>query len=165
MIQRKQTLFLLLAVIVCALGLFFPIGSIAPEGMGTDSMVYNLGVVTGEGGLAVSATCIPLFVLLSVTAILSLVTIFLYKNRKVQMSICKCTMLLQVLWVIDYVLILLGIIPIPEVQGKMGIEFAACLPIVSLILVAMAYKGVNDDEKLVRAADRIRKSPDYSKKC
>ncbi len=50
MIQRKQTLFLLLAVIVCALGLFFPIGSIAPEGMGTDSMVYNLGVVTGEGG-------------------------------------------------------------------------------------------------------------------
>ena len=150
MIQRKQTLFLLLAVIVCALGLFFPIGSIAPEGMGTDSMVYNLG------GLAVSATCIPLFVLLSVTAILSLVTIFLYKNRKVQMTICKCTMLLQVLWVIDYVLILLGIIPIPEVQGKMDIEFAACLPIVSLILVAMAYKGVNDDEKLVKAADRIR---------
>ena len=113
MIQRKQTLFLLLAVIVCALALFFPIGSIAPEEMGTDSMVYNLGVVTGEGALAVSATCIPLFVLLSVTAILSLVTIFLYKNRKVQMSICKCTMLLQVLWVIDYVLILLGIIPIP----------------------------------------------------
>ena len=30
MIQRKQTLFLLLAVIVCALALFFPIGSIAP---------------------------------------------------------------------------------------------------------------------------------------
>ena len=156
MIQRKQTLFLLLAVIVCALGLFFPIGSIAPEGMGTDSMVYNLGVVTGEGGLAISATCIPLFVLVSVTAILSLVTIFLYKNRKVQMSICKCTMLLQVLWVIDYVLILLGIIPVPEVQGKMDIEFAACLPIVSLILVAMAYKGVDDDEKLVKAADRIR---------
>ena len=119
MIQRKQNPVLLLAVIVCALGLFFPIGSIAP-GMGTDSMVYNLGVVTGEGGLAVSATCIPLFVLLSVTAILSLVTIFLYKNRKVQMSICKCTMLLQVLWVIDYVLILLGIIPIPEVRGQDG---------------------------------------------
>ncbi len=29
MIQRKQTLFLLLAVIVCALGLFLPIASIA----------------------------------------------------------------------------------------------------------------------------------------
>ena len=156
MIQRKQTLFLLLAVIVCALCQFLPVGSIEPKGMGADSLIYNLGVVMGDGGLAISTTCIPLFVLLSVTAILSLVTIFLYKNRKVQMSICKCTMLLQVMWVIDYVLILLGIIPIPEVHGKMGIEFAACLPIVSLILVAMAYKGVNDDEKLVKAADRIR---------
>ena len=57
------------------------------------------------------------------------------------MSICKCTMLLQVLWVIDYVLILLGIIPIPGDSGsRWAIEFAACLPIVSLILVAMAYK-------------------------
>ena len=156
MIQRKQTLFLLLAVIVGALGLFFPIGCIAPEGMGTDSMVYNLGVVTGEGGLAISATCIPLFVLLSVTAILSLVTIFLYKNRKVQMSICKNAMLLNALWVLDYALILFGIIPIPEVEGKVNIEFAACLPIVSIILLAMAYKGVNEDEKLVKAADRIR---------
>ena len=156
MIQRKQTLFLLLAVIVCALALFFPIGSIAPEEMGTDSMVYNLGVVTGEGALAVSATCIPLFVLLSVTAILSLVTIFLYKNRKVQMSICKNAMLLNALWVLDYALILFGIIPVPEVEGKVNIEFAACLPLVSIILLAMAYKGVNDDEKLVKAADRIR---------
>ena len=71
MIQRKQTLFLLLAVIVCALALFFPIGSIAPEEMEQTVWFTMLGVVTGEGALAVSATCIPLFVLLSVTAILS----------------------------------------------------------------------------------------------
>ena len=72
------------------------------------------------------------------------------------MSNCKNAMLLNVLWLIDYVLILFGIIPIPEVEGKVSIEFAACLPIVSIILLAMAYKGVNDDEKLVKAADRIR---------
>ena len=114
MIQRKQTLFLLLAVIVCALGLYFPIGSIAPEGMGTDSMVYNLGVVTGEGGLAVSATCIPLFVLLSVTAILSLVTIFLYKNRKVQMSICKNSMMLNAISFHDFAKIIFCIINFHE---------------------------------------------------
>ena len=156
MIQRKQTLFLLLAVIVCALCLFLPVGSVEPKGMGADSLIYNLGVVMGDGGLAISTTCIPLFVLLSVTAILSLVTIFLYRNRKVQMSICKNAMLLNALWVLDYALILFGIIPIPEVEGKVNIEFAACLPIVSIILLAMAYKGVNDDEKLVKAADRIR---------
>ena len=154
--QRQQTLFLLVAVILSALCRVLPVRSGEPKGMGADSLVYNLGVVMGDGGLAVSTTCIPLFVLLSVTAILSLVTIFLYKNRKVQMSICKNAMLLNVLWLIDYVLILFGIIPIPEIEGKVSIEFAACLPIVSIILLAMAYKGINDDEKLVKAADRIR---------
>ena len=42
MIQRKQTLFLLLAVIVCALCLFLPVGSVEPKGMGADSLIYNL---------------------------------------------------------------------------------------------------------------------------
>ena len=72
------------------------------------------------------------------------------------MSFCKYAMLLIALWVLDNALILFGIIPVPEVEGKVNIEFAACLPIVSIILLAMAYKGVNDDEKLVKAADRIR---------
>jgi len=156
MIQRKQTLFLLLTVIVCALGLFLPVGIIQPEGMGTDSLVYNLGVVSGDGGISVSATCVPLFLLLSVTAVLSLVTIFLYKNRKQQMALCSVAMLFDALWYIDYALMFFGIIPVPEVQGAMQPQFAACLPLVGLILLAMAKKGVSDDEKLVRAADRIR---------
>lgn len=156
MIQRKQTLFLLLTVIVCALGLFLPIGNIQPKGMGTDSLVYNLGVVSGDGGISVSATCVPLFLLLSVTAVLSLVTIFLYKNRKQQMSLCSVAMLFDALWYVDYALMLFGIVPVPEIEGAMHPQFAACLPLVGLILLAMAKKGVSDDEKLVRAADRIR---------
>ncbi len=124
--------------------------------MGTDSMVYNLGVV-GEGGHAdfmlpafLCSFCSPY------QPFIALVNIFLYKNRNFRNHSVHLPCFLQVLWYVDYVVILLGIIPISEVQGKMGIEFAACLPIVSLILVAMAYKGVNDDVKLVRAADRIR---------
>lgn len=156
MIQRKQTLFLILAVIACVLGLFLPIGSIQPKGMGTDSLVYNLGVVSGDGGISVSSTCIPLFLLLSVTAVLSLATIFLYKNRKLQMSLCSVALLFNGLWYVDYVLMFFGIIPVPEIDGAMRLQFASCLPFVSLVLIAMAKKGVSDDEKLVRAADRIR---------
>lgn len=47
MIQRKQTLFLLFAVIAIAICLFLPIASIAAKTMGGDTMVYNLGVVGG----------------------------------------------------------------------------------------------------------------------
>lgn len=156
MIQRKQTLFLLVAFICYALCLFFPIATIASKAMGGDSLLYNLGVVNGDQGIMFSATCLPLFILLAVSALLALVTIFLFKNRKQQLNLCSIIALFNVLWYIDYALMLFGIVSLPEVEGNMNIRFAACLPLVSLILVLMARKGVNDDEKLVRAADRIR---------
>ena len=115
MIQRKQSLFLLLAVIAYAICLFLPIASVSASGMGADSMIYNLGVVNGDSGISISST-----------------------------------------WYVDYLLMVFSIIPVPEVEGAMNYQFAACLPLVALILVLMARKGVSDDEKLVRAADRIR---------
>lgn len=75
MIQRKQTLFLLFAVIAIAICLFLPIASIAAKTMGGDTMVYNFGVV-GEAGMQISTTCVPLFLLLAVSAIIALVNIF-----------------------------------------------------------------------------------------
>ena len=155
MIQRKQTLFLLLAIIAYAVCLFLPIASVEPKTMGIDTLIYNLGLVS-DGGIKVSNTLLPLFLDLVVCVALALVTIFKYKNRKAQMSLCSITMLFSLLWYIDYVLIYLGMIPVAEVEGAMEVKFAACLPFISIILVAMAKKGINDDEKLVKAADRIR---------
>ena len=155
MIQRKQTLFLLLAVIVYVVCLFLPIAQLMPQGMGEKGLVYNLGLVQG-GSMGVVPTCIPLFLLLAVSTLLSLVTIFLYKNRKTQINLCSVSMLFTLLWYVDYALFFFGIIPLGEVDGNMVVKFGACLPFVALILVAMARKGVLDDEKLVRAADRIR---------
>lgn len=156
MIQRKQTLFLLVAFICYALCLFLPIGGIPAKTWGADGLVYNLGVVIADQGIKFSSTCLPLFLLLGVAAVLSLVTIFMYKNRKLQMNLCSITMLFTFLWYVDYALMVNDVVSIPEIDGCIGFKFAACLPLVSMILVVLAKKGINDDEKLVRAADRIR---------
>ncbi len=156
MIQRKQTLFLLLAVIASVFCLFLPIASFQPVGMGGETAIHCLGTVSGETGLQIDATCVPLFVLCALSAVLSLVTIFMYKNRKLQLNLCAINLLFSVLWYIDYALMLLGIVGLENAEGKAQVSFAACLPLVAIILVALARKGVNDDEKLVRAADRIR---------
>ena len=156
MIQRKQSLFLLLAVIAYAICLFLPIASVSASGMGADRLTYHLGVVNGDSGLSISSTCLPLFLLLAVSAVISLATVFLFKNRKLQMNLCSIASLFTGLWYVDYLLMVFSIIPVPEVEGAMNYQFAACLPLVALILVLMARKGVSDDEKLVRAADRIR---------
>ncbi len=156
MIQRKQTLFLLFAVIVLAVCLFFPVAGISPKGMGGEGLLYNLGVVPGDSGISVDSTCIPLFLLLSVSAVLSLVNIFMYKNRKLQMSLCSVSMLFALLWYVDYALLFFGIIPLESMVGALEVKFASCLPFISIILCAMAKRGISDDEKLVKAADRIR---------
>ncbi len=156
MIQRKQTLFLLFAVIAMAFCLFLPIAGVTPDTMGADTLVYNLGLVSGDKGIVFSATCLPLFLLLAIPSVIALATIFLYKNLKLQSSLCSVAMLFAGLWIVDYVVIFLGLIPIPEVEGKMGVKFATCLPLVALILLWLAKKGVGDDIKLLKAADRIR---------
>lgn len=156
MIQRKQSLFLLLAVIAYAVCLFLPVAGVTPTGMGGESLVYNLGVVSGDRGISVSTTCLPLFILLSVSTVISVVTIFLYGNRKMQLNLCAIAALFTGLWCIDYALLAFSVIPLPEVEGAVAPKFAACLPVVALILQLMARKGVSDDEKLIKAADRIR---------
>ncbi len=156
MIQRKQTLFLIVAVIALVLCLFLPVGGVTPKGMGGESLLYNLGMVKAEGGILLDTTCIPLFALLSVSAVLDLVTIFMYKNRKLQMSLCSVSMLFSLLWYVDYALLFFGIVPLETVDGTLAVKFASCLPFVAIVLCAMAKRGVSDDEKLVKAADRIR---------
>ncbi len=156
MIQRKQSLFLLLAVIAYAVCLFLPIGNIEPQGMGKGIAVHCLGTVSGEMGIGFDTTCVPLFLLNVVCAMIALGTIFLYKNRKLQMNMCSICLLFSVLWYIDCALMLFGVIGLEGAEGQMHVDFGACLPFVAIILVAMAKKGVSDDEKLVRAADRIR---------
>lgn len=156
MIQRKQTLFLLGSVIAYVLCLFLPIGSIAPEGMGLPTSVHCLGLAGGDSGIKFDSTCLPLFILCAVAAILALVTIFMYKNRKLQMNLCLILWIFTDLWYVDYVIVFLGLIGFESQAGKMIFSFAALLPAVGQALSILAWKGIKHDEQLIRSADRIR---------
>lgn len=48
MIQRIQTLYLMLAVAVLISCLAMPIGSVEPQGMGVSAKMFNLGLYQGE---------------------------------------------------------------------------------------------------------------------
>ena len=43
-----------------------------------------------------------------------------------------------------------------EKQGGVTPQFGVCLPIVSIVLYWLAYKGIKHDDDLVRSADRLR---------
>ena len=112
MIQRKQTVFLLLACILALVCFFMRL-----------QWIDALQVVS---------------------AALSAYTIFLYRRRMVQARFCLVGLFVIFAWYIG----------IAVMEGVAG--FVESLPMVNAILIFLARKGILDDEKLVRAADRIR---------
>ena len=147
MIQRKQSVYLLLAFIASVLGLYLPLGSFELAGMGKEPVLYNLAIISGDGAMQFRY-CV-LFVLLSASALLSLVTIFLYKRRKLQMRLCKVNLLLLVLW---YAMLMFVVLT----NANFRQEHQVILPFASAVMVWLAHRGVAADERLVKAADRIR---------
>lgn len=145
--QRKQTLFLLgslAAIIIC---LFMPVGAVTPETLGTDNLLTNIGW-SGEHIKGLPAW--PLFIFIAIAGLLSVVDIFLYKNRKLQMRLCSWAMLFDFLWYAYYVAFYI------DLYAPMHVRFAACLPLVSCILLLLAKKGIKADDDLVKSMDRIR---------
>ena len=139
MIQRKQSLWLLLSVIVTSLSIKYPFftGNILGTG-GTK----NYQVLNGQLDLVI-------MILSIVIASFSLFIIFLYKERKRQMLFTFISILLSLLLIFLYYkqtqLFFDGTLSITSV-------FVLIIP-VSLIF---ALIGIFNDEKLIKSVDRIR---------
>lgn len=150
MIQRKQSVFLLLAFIASVVCLCLPLGSFEPQAMGVGFKMYNLMVMLGSG--ADYSVC-GLFGLLTISSVLSFGIVFLYKNRILQSRLCLCNLFVLLAWYVVFGVMTRNVI---SADTAFHVSFAACLPAVAIILNFMARTAILKDEKLVRAADRIR---------
>lgn len=151
MIQRIQTIYLLLALLATIVCLCFPIGSITPKGMGVDMEVFNLFVVVGQGGVSFSSW--PLFALLLVTCPISIAAIMAYKKRRLQAKLCYWNIALCLAWYACYAFMALNNF---LQEGTYHVAFAVCLPCIAIILYALARHGIRQDEELIRSSERIR---------
>ena len=150
MIQRKQTVFLFLALLATIACLCLPVGSFVPQGMGTENQLMNLWINEANGGRNFSVWA--LFAILLVTCPINTFAIFDYHNRKRQARFCMFSMLMIIGWYIVY-----GVFSQVLMPGfTFHVGFAACLPLIAFILLWLARHSILADEALVRAADRIR---------
>ncbi|MBR5687509.1 MAG: DUF4293 domain-containing protein [Prevotella sp.] len=151
MIQRIQTVYLLLAFIAAVVCLICPVGLFQADELGVgDITMYNLFLQQGD---VKSFSVWSMFALLLFTCPLTILAIFLYKNRKLQARVCAYNILLCLAWIAVFVIF--GYVNKPE-GAKFTPFIWAALPAVALILHFLARKAIIHDEKLVRAADRIR---------
>lgn len=150
MIQRIQTVYLVIAVILMVVCSCLPVGTFFPLSMGGRAELYNIGIISAEGW---DCSVAGLFVLLLATTVNSVLTIFAFNNRKRQIRNCTISIILLLLWMALYAV--LGF-----VVGKADMEFhmdiPAVLPVVSIIFIWLARRAVIADEKLIRSVDRIR---------
>ncbi|MBF1400247.1 DUF4293 domain-containing protein [Prevotella histicola] len=150
MIQRKQTVFLFLALLATIACLCLPVGSFEPQGMGTENQLMNLWINEANGGRNFSVWA--LFAILLVTCPINTFAIFDYHNRKRQARFCMFSMLMIIGWYIVYGMFSQVLMP----GFTFHVGFAACLPLIAFILLWLARHSILADEALVRAADRIR---------
>lgn len=148
MIQRIQTVFLLLAVLFLTLQTFTPmVLSKSPEPEG----------VFQDGRLLVSEYQVSL-ALLAAAILASLITIFLFKNRKLQKNLVILSIVLIIACHIAgyFYFFPSGSQSTSTLQAGLKPAVGAVLPLFGLILLALAYRFIDKDEKIVKSMDRLR---------
>lgn len=151
--QRKQTIFLVVAVILTVITLTMQIGAFDAAGIKV-ARVYNLWFTDPLGKHHFDTW--PLMAVLLPTAAIATYTIFIYNNRKMQALFCLFNVLFIIGWYVCFFVV--GQMVGDKSWG--AVEFRpswpAVFPAISLILYVMARRAILADEKLVRSMDRIR---------
>lgn len=154
MIQRIQSLYLLVAAALLAVAIFTPIASFT--GGGTQLTLSAFELSDSEGVYAESALWMG--ILLSLSALLPLVTIFLYKHRQLQIRLCGVELVLlvgDIAFMTIYYLLAERVVEATAFPAS-AIRFGAIMPVVAIVFVALAMRAIFRDELLVRSLDRIR---------
>lgn len=153
MIQRKQTLYLMAAIILTVMCLSMQIGSFRAAGLEV-ARVYNLWFTDPIGKHHFDTW--PLMAVLLPTTVVAAYTIFIYHNRKMQALFCMLNALLCVGWYVCYFVV--GQMVGDKSWGTVSFRptWPAVLPLIAIILYLLARRAILADEKLVRSMDRIR---------
>ena len=151
--QRKQTIFLVAAIILTVVCLCMQIASFQTAGVNV-AKVFNLWFTDPIGRHHFDVW--PLFAILLPTTVIGTYTIFIFHNRKTQALFCALNALLLAGWYVCFFVV-------SQMVGDKSwgaVEFQpswpAVLPAVALILYLMARRAILADERLVRSLDRIR---------
>lgn len=145
MIQRIQSIYLLLAAILMAVTAFSPLYHVGSH------TVLSFGIKEEETLIKpiwdIGSFCI-------ISSILSFVSIFMFKNRKMQNRVAS----ISALFIVFFYATTMHMLSFYDNLNKTITSFGygVTLPIIALVFVFLAKHKIKKDDKLVRSLDRIR---------
>jgi hypothetical protein len=151
MLQRIQTLFLLLAAAAMLVASVTPLAFFIYEG---DKVTLEAMGVYLDGTLNDSTW--GQFALGMVSSVLSLITVFLYKQRMLQIRLSVFNVLLMIGFYLYFGFIIYKLLPMETLEfQKVGVGII--MPLIALILTILAIRNIGADEALIRSLNRLRK--------
>ncbi len=139
MLQRIQTIWLFLAAVCAFLGFQFAFYS----GTFTQNDVVN-------GFKKLNGTSnVQLIIATTAVAVVALLAIFLYKNRKLQLRLCLAGILLEAILIFLYY---------TEVKKFTDGDYSltALLQGCTLLFFMLAARGIRNDDKIIKESNRLR---------
>lgn len=155
MIQRVQTIYLLLSITVCAVLLYFPMGII----VGESDLTYFINGFAGTDQSEMIEYNYPLIVIFGSILLLQAMAIFDFKNRKRQVIFVQISLVLLVALVVGIMMLpdFTGL-PVPQSEEEVVLDLTwnIFLIVIPWILTYLAIRAIKKDDALIRSADRMR---------
>ncbi len=97
-----------------------------------------------------------LFVIGAISSLLSLVTLFLYKKRMLQIRLSIFNAIVMVGFYLYFGFVLYQVVPVENLQFQ-RVGLGGIMPAIALILTILAIRKIGADEALVRSLNRLRR--------
>lgn len=152
MIQRIQSLYLLIVSGLMTALAVLPLGFLTGDDVRVELGAFGYTVLQGAFQLSFPVWVMGLLAVLS--AFVAFLTIFLYKRRALQSSLCSLNGVLIVLFAVSY-----GIFYLVGLKGinlDFSMPVSVALPVFALVFNIMATKAITKDIELLSSLNRLR---------
>ena len=147
-IQRIQSVYLLIAVILMVVFAFFPALTFH---LADKTVLYGALESGRAGNMHINPLLITLIALISFFAI---VDIFMFRNLQRQMTLCFVDIVIGLAMLIA---ICVQAFVVGNREGwVVSWQWYVLLPVLSIIFLMLAHKAMSNDKKKLRDADRLR---------
>lgn len=142
MIQRIQTLYLLIAALLSIALFYIPLFELPEDPANAAAKTFT-----------VSSNSV-LLILNAAIGIFSFSTVFFFKNRTFQMKACRLVLILT--------FFLIGLLFYTSdtfstgLDHKVVFKIGTYIPLIQVVMIFLAHRSIRKDEALVRSADRLR---------
>jgi len=147
MVQRIQTLYVLISAILIGLLFSLPFADIV---FGNQDYLFDIrGIVLND---KVQISGLPIAIFIAMTLLVHVVVLFIYKKRILQMRMLVFSIILMLgLFGIFYFFTYYSFD-----DAKIHFKLCVAFPLVAIIFDYLAIRAIGKDEALIRSVDRIR---------